>query len=218
MSIWGDPVLPGGSSGGGGGAVLYGTTEPSAGLGNDGDLYIRTIPWSVNGLVDSGMGCAVRADCYCDEADTYLGKLYSRTYYKTNSGACIAFCLQTNHADLFESVPYSTPCLISTSLAATVMKPSSSSDPLEPNRSFTYQGQTWYLNGRHGLPNDYDMKNDSGMLAAQLLKKIRVPAAISDWDDAGAYIMAALGAVPPVPQTIVYQKSGGAWSTLPGGA
>ena len=42
MSIYGNPVMLGGSGGGGGGGVvLSGTSSPTASLGNDEDLYIQ---------------------------------------------------------------------------------------------------------------------------------------------------------------------------------
>lgn len=41
MSIYGNPVMLGGSGGGGGGQLLSGTSVPSSDTGNNGDTYIR---------------------------------------------------------------------------------------------------------------------------------------------------------------------------------
>lgn len=41
MSIWGNPVMMGGSGGGGGGSIIFGTSDPTSAIGDNGDTYCK---------------------------------------------------------------------------------------------------------------------------------------------------------------------------------
>ena len=201
MSVWGDPVLMGG--GGSGGSVYHGTTEPSASLGSDGDVYIQRIPWSAEGMVDSGLGWAVREDCYCDDADAYLGQMSNgRQYYKTYDGASVVCSAHV------ESWDYYCPIVFST-VENNARFRDSGNEHRAP-RSFDYHGTTWYVDWDNGYSTNYLMTG--GIIGDQNLKRIEVPAEISTSEAVPGYILDAVGVCSPNPKTIVYKKISGTWA------
>ena len=192
------------------GDVLYGSVPPSSSLGSDGDIYICSVAFSASGMSDSGLGWAVRSDCYADTAGTFYGTLAGRTYTKSYNGPCIVCYAQTKNSTLGAN-PYTFPVTFSTNWEYAKRTDSYTGQPSSDasKLTVTYGGFTWYYDANYGMGATLTITD--GALGVSLLERIDVPTDLSDWADVGAYILRQVAVVKSTPEVTVYKKISGAW-------
>jgi hypothetical protein len=193
--------------------IIYGSSVPSSSVGNNGDYYIREVPWSAVGISDSGLGWAVRSDCFADTANEFYGTLYGRTYYKSYNGPCVVCCGYVSSNAPFSNENYVFPFTASTVKDAARRTDSYSHQPSSDGamQEFTFAGTTWYFDKGYGMgvgPNQYI---SDGIIGAQNIKRITIPDTLATWTDAAQYILTAVGICTPEPQIEIYKKTNGAW-------
>lgn len=138
MSIYGNPVMMGGSGGGGVINILSGDSNPSSSAGHNGSVFLQYYT-----LEDSGEGWFARPGYICASAGD-IGTVNGRHYYKTDSNpAIVIFCMRGN---------YMQPHLASTIASACSYWADDGGGPWNYDHTYTINGTVWYFfSGSYGF-------------------------------------------------------------------